>query len=416
MRTNEVFNQLDNMMLSLGQKSILTIADQVKELRETITDDEVLTEFVNHVRNIVQREAKWAVIDAGGRGFVAMATGSGKSKVAIDLARYYNPNNYQSMVSLIVPTEKLRDENWKEEFIKWDAQILYDRTDRLCYASASKTEDMHINFTILDEAHNMTELSYQYFVNNDVENVVAFSATLPTDDAKKEIFVRLGLPLVYSLTLDDAVKLGFVAPYKITVVFTELDRVNKNVKAGNKNNPFYQTELKNYQYLTDMYEAGRKLAAITRMRFISNLQSKTDAAIYIKKHFMPEDDRKLLFCGSIDQAEKLSTSVFHSKTDSFFFDQFKAGLINELACVQALNEGHNFIGLDSALITQINSKEKNLIQRIGRLIRFRPKHEAHIWLLICKGTQDENWLASAIENLDKSKIDYIDFKELQKQH
>jgi superfamily II DNA or RNA helicase len=38
----------------------------------------------------------------------------------------------------------------------------------------------------------------------------------------------LAIPLAYELTLDDAVKLGFVAPYKITtVVYTELDTVDK---------------------------------------------------------------------------------------------------------------------------------------------------------------------------------------------
>lgn len=414
MRTNEVFKQLESLLIN--QSSILNIVDEVQALRLTITEDDILSEFVNTVRGIVQREAKWAVIDAGGRGFVAMATGSGKSKVAIDLASYYTSDYFQWQgTTLFVPTEKLRDENWKEEFVKWGKEELYNKLDRICYASASKVEDKNPRLVILDEAHNMTELAYNYFVNNDVENIVALSATVPTDDVKKDIFRKLGLPLVYNLTLDDAVKLGFVAPYKITIVFTELDAVNKNVKAGNKANPFFQTEEQNYAYLTKMYDAGRNLAAITRMRFIANLKSKTEAAKYIKNHVMPVDDRKLLFCGSIVQAEELSVSVYHSKTDSYFFDQFKSGLVNELACVQALNEGHNFIGLDSALITQITSKEKNLIQRIGRMIRFRPGHEAHIWLLICKGTQDENWLASATENLDKSKIEYIDFKQLKQQ-
>ena len=413
MKTNSVFKQLDDLIHLFAGESILNIVDSIHELRLSITDDEVLTEFVNYIRGIVQREAKEAVIHAGGRGFVAMATGSGKSKVAIDLAEYYNPKKLKGMVSLTVPTEKLRDVNWKEEFTKWDNYSLYSKSSRLCYASASKVEDEHIKLAILDEAHNITELSYQYFINNDVENIVAFSATPPTDEVKKGLFQRLGVPLVYNLTLDNAVKLGFVAPYKITVVYTELNTVDKDVKAGNKANPFFQTELKSYEYYTKMYEAGRNLAAITRMRFISNLKSKTDAAKFIKEKIMPKDDRKLIFCGSIPQAEQLSPYVFHSKSDSKHFDEFKSGEINELACVQALNEGHNFVGLDSALITQITSKEKNLLQRIGRLLRFRIGHEAHIWLIICKDTQDEAWLASATENIDKSKIEYVDYKQLK---
>jgi hypothetical protein len=45
-----------------------------------------------------------------------MATGSGKSKVAIDLLKHYNPQGSKYDNVLVVPTEKLRDENWKEEF------------------------------------------------------------------------------------------------------------------------------------------------------------------------------------------------------------------------------------------------------------------------------------------------------------
>lgn len=406
---HEVFNQLDNLMLSIGQKSILTIVDQVKALRETIIDDNVLTEFVNHVRGIVQREAKWAVIDNGGRGFVAMATGSGKSKVAIELINFYSINQSTNN-SLIVPTEKLRDENWHEEFVKWDSIYAYNRTSRLCYASASKIEDQYINgICVLDEAHNITELAYSYFSNNNIENIVALSATPPTDDVKIEIFKKLNVPLVYELSLDNAVKLGFVAPYKITVVYTTLNNKDKTVKGGRKEKPFYQTEQKAYEYLTTLVESRtRPLAAINRMQFIANLKSKTEVAKHIIKNFIPKEDRRLYFCGSIAQAEELCIHNFHSKKkDDTDYQRFKSGEIDELSCVESINEGHNFIGLDSAIITQINSKEKNLIQRIGRLIRFRIGHEAHIYIIVCKGTQDEVWLASCTEKLDQSKIEYI---------
>ena len=76
-------------------------------------------------------------------------------------------------------------------------------------------------------------------------------------------------------------------------------------------------------------------------------------------------------------------------------------------------EGHNFIGIDSALVVQINSKEKDIIQRIGRAIRYRPGHEAHIWIIVCKGTQDELWAASALENLNQDKIEHINFETLR---
>jgi superfamily II DNA or RNA helicase len=64
---------------------------------------------------------------------------------------------------------------------------------------------------------------------------------------------------------------------------------------------------------------------------------------------------------------------------------FKSEKVNRLSCVKAINEGHNFPGIDSGVIVQINSKEKDLIQRLGRLLRFRPGHEGHLYIVVIKG-------------------------------
>ena len=72
-------------------------------------------------------------------GMVAMATGSGKSRVAVEVAKYYFNPEHDYHAALLVPTEKLRDENWKEEFEKWEARNIWKHTERLCYASASRS-------------------------------------------------------------------------------------------------------------------------------------------------------------------------------------------------------------------------------------------------------------------------------------
>lgn len=76
-------------------------------------------------------------------------------------------------------------------------------------------------------------------------------------------------------------------------------------------------------------------------------------------------------------------------------------------------EGHNFPGIDSGIVGQLNSKEKDLIQRIGRLIRFRPGHEAQLYIVVAEGTQDEKWLEEATKNLDQSKIEHIRFAQFK---
>ena len=395
--------------------SILNCVDEIVNLRQLLVEDEDIITFVNKVRERVQFEAVQAVINNGGRGLVVMATGAGKSKVAVDLAKHYDKKNqFFDGHCLVVPTETLRDENWHEEFVKWKAQKISDRTEKLCYASASKIEDFNFNLVILDEIHNITELSAELFVNNHVENVIGLTATEPEDEEKLFILQRLGIHLVYKLTLDDAVKLGFVAPYKITVVHTQLDDANKYITSGTKAAPFMQTEQAKYNYLTNMTMVRPgQISTFNRMRFIYNLKSKTTAGKFILDNLIPESDRTLIFCGSIEKAKELCENTFHSKSNNNAFNEFKADKIKRLSCVKALNEGQNIVGLDSALVDQLNSKEKDLIQRIGRIIRFRPNHVAHIWIIACDGTQDTVWSDKALQNLDQSKIEHITFEQLK---
>ena len=54
-----------------------------------------------------------------------------------------------------------------------------------------------------------------------------------------------------------------------------------------------------------------------------------------------------------------------------------------------------------------------MVQRIGRLIRFRPGHEAHLYIVVSESTQDEKWLETAIENLDQSKVEYVRFSNFK---
>ena len=412
---DKVYKKLDALLKK--HKSILSCIDEVENLRGTLSGED-LTKFVNTVRGIVQEEAKQAVIKNNG-GMIAMATGSGKSRVAVEVAKYYI-NSIDKSLSLLVPTEKLRDENWKEEYSKWDADYLWSPTIRLCYASASKIQNKDFELAILDEGHNITELASEFFINNEVKRTVLLTATPPSDPVKKEILKSLGISLVYELTLDQAVRLGFVAPYKITVVSVALDNTTKNIPGGTKLKPFMTTESAAYAYhckaiqqaMFDKTPSGRKrhqFAILRRMQFIYKIPSKTEVIKFLLEKVIPQDDRSLIFCGSIEQAEAVCPNRYHSKSGDKAYNAFKAEEINRLSCVKAINEGHNFPGVDSGIIGQLNSKEKDLVQRIGRLIRYRPGHEAHLYIVVSESTQDEKWLENAVENLDQSKIEYVRF-------
>ena len=382
--------------------------------------DNIPQEIINLIKGLVQREALQAWLDNERNGLIAMATGTGKSKIVVDYLKEFSAIQDNNLI--IVPTEKLRDENWMNEFEKWNELPKYQQTKRECYASISsqRLRSSGYQLVVLDEAHNLTENNMEFFANSSVRNIMALTATPPTDPIKIAILERLGIKTVYELNLDTAVKLRIVAPYEIVIVETQLESIDKTAIGGTKNKPFATTEAKLYSHINQtinriMYANKPevlKFALLKRMRFIYGLKSKQDAAEYILST-LPNSNRTLIFCGSIDQARALGEGCYHSKTSDKWLTKFNNKEINKLSCVNALNEGMNLVDVDDAIIVQLNSNERHTIQRLGRCVRSREGHKAKIIILVCKGTQDEKWLTKAIENLDTNNIKRVRLVDLK---
>lgn len=376
----------------------------------------------------VQQEANDALDINGGRGIVVMATGTGKSKIPIDRAKRRYSSNPEFKILVVVPTEKLRDVNWMNEFEKWDAsQIYQNNTEKKCYVSINKIHGQHFDMVVLDEVHNITENNSKFFEQNTVGEIVCLTATEPTSFEKRMILQRLQLKPVYTVTLDEAVEWGLISPYAITIIETKLDTVRRTVNIGTKKRPLYQNEFVAYHQVSKkidyLINTGEKpgylqMLILKRMRMIYDLETKTKVAEFVLKHIIPEDERTLIFAGGIAQADRLNEHSFHSKTPktSESFDLFVNEKINRLSSVNSLNEGHNIPNLDNALVVQLNSKELNLVQRIGRIVRFREGHRANIYIIVVKDTVDEVWTNRSLTNFDESNITRLSFEKLKMEY
>ena len=157
------------------------------------------------------------------------------------------------------------------------------------------------------------------------------------------------------------------------------------------------------------HETGKntKFLVLMRMHFLYKLKSREIVGKYLLERVIPKDERTLIFAGNINLAESLEPRTFHSKSKDTDLNLFMAKEINRLSSVKALNEGMNIPDLDNALIAQINSKERHLIQKIGRIVRYRPNHLAGIYIMYAKGTADETWLNKSLEGIDQSNIKLI---------
>lgn len=383
-----------------------------QELNKILTDEENYT-LTSKIKDKIQREINQSLDKSGGSGLVLAATGVGKSKVIVD--RIHRLLDIIPIkVLLVVPTEKLRDEGWKEEFTKWGSQGDWESVTPICYASLGDFEEYDFDLIVLDECHNITEANSSYFERATYKNVIGLTATYPRDKIKSKLLSKYIPLIVYELNTDIAVKLGIVAPFDIIVVNIPLNRKDNDVKAGSKKNPFYTTEYRNYEYLFKLcLSSPNKFNYLKRMRFVYGLKHKTRATKFILNNIIPEHIRTLIFAGNIEQAEELCEYRHHSKSkkDSAL-GLFKEQKINRMSCVDALNEGENIDNLDCGLIVKLDSNALNLIQRIGRVIRYRAGHRGKIIILCAFETVDAEWVNKALSNFNQDNIRRINMEDL----
>jgi len=377
------------------------------------------------VQGKIQKEAYKAWVKGKHWGMLNLGTGVGKSKIAVDAVAALLKKDEAANILLVVPTENLRDNNWKDEFEKWGQLEAYHKIEKYCYASIKKLEDMDLDLVIMDEVHNLSELNSQFFDKNKIDKLLGLTATAPnlngteSDKIKVQIFNRFKIKSDYVYTIEDAKEAGIVSDYKLVVVTTNLDDTDKYIEAGNKANRFLQTETQKYAYLSKLIMSNMDIKAKTfkmleRLRLVANSISKEKVVNQLlTKH---TGDRILVFGGSVAQIDKLlAPNVYHGMSGSRgqqALNDFKEGKIDVLGCVEGLNEGANIPNLDVGIIVQVNSNARKLIQRVGRLIRHRPNHTSIIYIILCMGTQDEKWLKKALEDFNPNDITYIHSRSL----
>lgn len=347
-------------------------------------------------QNKIQTEVEKLWYKNNCKGTALLATGSGKSKIFIDII-----SKEKKRWLLIVPTEKLKLRNWKEEFIVWNKLDIYNKYVEIqCYASLSKLDLSLYDGVCLDEVHNITINNVQPFKKHyERLKILCLTATEPREDDKKHILYNMiKCPVIYRLTLKNAISKGIVAPLSIIVHEIQLGTekiypVKYKDKTTGLEKTFYQSELEMYNYINKrLYKKlnPTQFDYLFRAKFIYNSKTKTE---YAKKLItsMPDNKRVLIFSQSIKQIEELIKEVYHSKTDDKYYELFINEKINKLGVVNSLNEGDNIKNLDIGIIVQGNSNPKNTFQRMGRILRKRKNHSAIIHLIILKNTVDETW-------------------------
>lgn len=351
-------------------------------------------------------------------GRLLLAPRVGKTKIIIDLIKRDKPES----ILWVTPSAELADmNNTKDgivsEFSKWGAKRYIKKLTTTTWASLSKIIGFY-DMVVLDEEQHITENNSVNLVNRSIDyiNIVSMTGTPTRNEEKKWIYSRLQLPILVNIPINKAVDIGLLANYEVNVIDIPMSN-KKDIEAGNKSKKFMTTEIAQYNWMSNMVRQSiyqnrkdKTFRILQRMRAIKNSPSKHEAA---KKLLSKLEGRILIFAATIKQAENLCSYTYHSKTDNKDLLKFKNGDIDRIAMVNAGGTGHTYKKIDHLIIVQADSdKNGGVSQKISRTLLQQKNYKATVWILSLLQTQDEKWVESALKRFDKSKVNYINYKNL----
>lgn len=391
-----------------------------------MTRDELQNQVAEWASSYRRIMLAWATSVGKSRGFIAIQSALG------------NPKTY------LVVSERPHIENWEIEYRKCGREDLLKNTTILCYASLKNFVDTKVDLLGLDEVHHSSDLRISYLKTIKSSTIVAMSATtnLSISYTLKAAFGEFKesiIPLSY------AIEQGWIQKPQIILIPLVLDAINKSetievikrpikrtiecdfqdrlkfLKASNTKLVIHCTELEKYKYYDDRVKYFQdlvtldpsddkavfklKIAGLERKKYLSSLKTAHISEFLNSGEL--DKKRFICFCGSIKQAESLSKNVIHSKIShpERVLKAFKDGKINELFAVSMLKEGVNIPNIQACVITQLDSKERDFVQKAGRALR--NPDDPTVYIFFFRDTQDEKYLKAALTNIDDKYIQWI---------
>jgi superfamily II DNA or RNA helicase len=344
------------------------------------------------------------------RSGLSLATGIGKTLVAL----LHMEKNITPLMNVLVVAPKLSIfTSWRAEAIKFKKSHLMDNVKFTTYLSLNKLDPREYDMIYFDEAHSLLP-THRTFLDEYTGKILGLTGTPPKNTySEKGEMMQEFYPICYEYLTDDAVNDNILNDYKIIVHEIKLDNVNKNVKAGSKNNQFFTTEAANYQYWCnriDMSRPGKEqqIARIMRMKAMMEFPSKEKYTKILSNHIK---SKFIIFANTQEQADVLCVNSYHSNNleSNENLEMFKSGEITKLSCVLQLSEGINIPELRQCIILHAYGNERKASQRIGRCLRLAVDETATIHILCYVDTIDKSWVTEALSGFDQDKIEWKNF-------
>jgi len=361
-------------------------------------------------RSQIQQEASQCILD-NKDGIIFCSLRLGKTRIALMAIEK------DDKILICYPNVAIKD-SWKDELTKYTPEstnITYTTKDSL-----KKFKGQYFDYIIIDEPQLLSISQLNSLKTITYKKRVALSGTLNPRTIKR-LEEKVGLKIIFSYDINQAILDGIVKDYEVNIVFEDLNNVIKSgiykkfkVNRTGTEKEIYDSYTTTMNYFSQRYEEtgdirfnlGYKKYMGLRTNFLYNSFTLLNLAKKLVTEY--KDEKCLIYTMRTDIADMLSKNSFHSKNKSKLLDEFKESTTGHLSTVNCVQAGVSIHNLNKVIFHSVESNEEKLYQKLGRSLLHRYKGEkAQIFICCLKDTQMETWIKRATKSLNQDKIKYI---------
>lgn len=368
-----------------------------------------------------------------------LPTSFGKTRIALELLKSKIPedkcNSTDTHILIVIPRLVLID-NWKDEFKKWGMESYLPYVEFVTYVSFPRKAGVW-SMVIFDEVHHLSARCRDYLDDFTMGYCFMLSATVGRE-LKKELKVLFPNLYTYKVSTKQAIQEEILPDPKVYLIPMTLDntRVRYHIVKNKSQKvelviPYHRrfdyTKVKNRriviectqkQYYDDMsamiaWYKNKMFNEVFKNLFLRKSGDRLKWLSEQKSEFVKTilasltDQRTLTFCNGIAQTEELGTCCVNSKNTKQSkenLEQFNDGLIDHITACNMLDEGVNLVNCRVGVYAVLNSSERMIKQKLGRLLRHP---DPVIIIPYFKGTRDQELVEKMLEDYNPQLVTTI---------
>jgi RNA polymerase primary sigma factor len=381
-----------------------------------------------------QIKAKSFFFNNNSKAIFEVATGAGKTFIAIDIINEVLKTKPDTKVLIVVPKNVILETGWYKEMSDYGIPIQkigvffgevkeYAQFTLTNMQSFDKVPLELFDFLILDEVHGYaTERMLDLIRSRSFKYMLGLSATLKRLDNKHTKLLKIFDYNVFEYKPETALLDNVLNPFKFYNIGLTLDSdtFDKYTELSTAlNSIFHQYGSFNNIMKTQLPIKHTMLSLMSeRKKLVNNYYVKFEVASQIINQF--KDNKIIVFNQFNDQTSRMywylldygiKCNVIHSGISKTEREKnligFKLDKFNVLLTSKVLDEGYNLPKLDIAIIMAGDSTEKQTVQRMGRVLRKKDTYSKLVQVY-CKKTFEERNSQTRAEMFKEMSVMYTD--------